>query len=183
MGTRRKFLGLLAGLPIAASAQIPGLKESNPSTEEDAAHVISYTLYAEARGESTTGKLAVASVIYTRSKLLDISSPEVCLMPRQFSCWNNVPTVPHFFITGDNLAPADALARDECYRIAHMLLENQHHWEFFTHYYNASKVHPRWANAMEGVKVIGRHTFGYIKGEFAHRSRRMLLGGNDTSVG
>lgn len=143
--------------------------KSIASPNEEAARIISYTLYAEARGEPTNGKLAVASVIHTRSKLLGVSMPDVCLMPRQFSCWNNLEAVPDFFTSGSDLAPADALARKECYRIAWMLITNQHHWDFFTHYYNASKVHPRWANAMEGVQVIGRHTFGYIKGEFTRR--------------
>lgn len=52
--------------------------------------ILARTLWGEARGEGKTGMEAVASVILNRRK--DTRWPntiaEVCLQPRQFSCWN-----------------------------------------------------------------------------------------------
>ena len=42
----------------------------------------------EARGESTLGRYAIATVISTRAIERNLSPLQVCLQPRQFSCWN-----------------------------------------------------------------------------------------------
>lgn len=53
--------------------------------------VLALTIYGEARGESTRGKIAVGSVILERVDHRDWDGktiPEVCLKKWQFSCYN-----------------------------------------------------------------------------------------------
>jgi hypothetical protein len=56
-------------------------------TDEEA---LTLTIWGEARGEPLEGKAAVASVIINRTKHPDRFADtirDVCLQPRQFSCW------------------------------------------------------------------------------------------------
>ena len=129
---------------------------------EDAVRVISYTLYAEARGESFRGKKAVAAVIHTRSQQLGIPMAEVCLQEKQFSCWNKLSEVPAYYASGANLRQADVKARSDCYGLAWLLVAGYVKWEHLTHFYNPSKASPSWRQDMKGVKTIGNHVFGYI---------------------
>lgn len=54
-------------------------------------HTVAATLFGEARGESTVGRAAVASVIQNRvraqRKHFGLTAKAVCLQARQFSCW------------------------------------------------------------------------------------------------
>ena len=85
MSTRRDVTtALLIAAPIVSSAVSTNTTKTlakktapaNPLSEE-AIRIISYTLYAEARGESFKGKKAVAAVIATRAKILKKSFSEV----------------------------------------------------------------------------------------------------------
>ncbi len=52
---------------------------------------LALTLFGEARGEPLEGKAAVASVVMNRVKHPDRYGDtirDVCLQPKQFSCWN-----------------------------------------------------------------------------------------------
>lgn len=54
--------------------------------------ILALTIYGEARGESPNGQIAVGCVI--RNRVLsrghdNIEYREVCLAPKQFSCWND----------------------------------------------------------------------------------------------
>lgn len=53
--------------------------------------VVAATLWAEARGETPPGRVAVANVIANRVKArrrhFGLDAKAVCLMPWQFSCW------------------------------------------------------------------------------------------------
>ena len=60
---------------------------------EETARILSYTIYAEARGEPYEGKRAVASVIATRALMLRRTMAEICLHEKQFSSWNSKPSV------------------------------------------------------------------------------------------
>lgn len=52
--------------------------------------VLALTLIGEARGEPIEGQVAVASVIRNRLHTADYKNfREVCLAPKQFSCWND----------------------------------------------------------------------------------------------
>jgi N-acetylmuramoyl-L-alanine amidase len=63
-------------------------------TEEE---IFVLTLYGECNGEPYVGQLAVACVI--RNRVIDSRWPdtyeEVCLQPKQFSCWNAVLPTGH----------------------------------------------------------------------------------------
>ncbi len=54
--------------------------------------IIGLTIYGEARGELVEGQIAVGCVIRNRMHLKPSkykSYHEVCLEPKQFSCWNS----------------------------------------------------------------------------------------------
>ncbi len=158
MSTRRDVATALLAIPVIAAAAKP---EINPYSE-DAARIVSYTLYAEARGEPFKGKLAVAAVIQTRARLAGSSLVGICLQTKQFSCWNELSAVPKYYTTGEGLQPADIQARSDCYSIAWVLLSSSRKWQYLTHFYNPAKVTPSWAASMRGKKAIGNHVFGYL---------------------
>jgi N-acetylmuramoyl-L-alanine amidase len=158
MSTRREVATVLLGLPAIANAVSP---ELNPYSET-AARIISYTLYAEARGEPFKGKMAVAAVIQTRARRSNTPLTEICLKGQQFSCWNDLKAVPEFYIAGAGMRPDDIRARSDCYGIAWVLMSSTRKWEYLTHFYNPVKATPSWAGALQGRRVIGNHVFGYI---------------------
>jgi hypothetical protein len=158
MSTRRQVATALLGLPVIAGAMRPGL---NPYSEA-AARIISYTLYAEARGEPFKGKMAVAAVIQTRSRRSNISLTEACQQEKQFSCWNGLTAVPGFYAAGEGFQPDDLQARSDCYGIAWVLMTSPRKWDYLTHFYNPSKAAPSWADELRGKRVIGNHVFGFI---------------------
>lgn len=167
MNTRRTVTAaLLLGAPfISKATSIKGTQKPIPSEllSEETARILSYTIYAEARGEPFNGKKAVASVIHTRSKRLGLSMAEVCLQDQQFSCWNSLSEVPETYHQGIGLQAADITARSECYGLAWMLMADGYaKWDYLTHFYNPSKVSPAWRHDLKGVRMIGMHRFGYI---------------------
>ena len=50
--------------------------------------VMFLTIVGEARGEPVEGQIAVAMVIINRAKNRQQTIKDVCLAPKQFSCWN-----------------------------------------------------------------------------------------------
>lgn len=158
MSTRRELAVALLGLPVIASAVKP---QGNPFSEA-AARIISYTLYAEARGEPLKGKMAVAAVIQTRARRSGISLTETCMQDRQFSCWNGLAAVPEFYMTGEGILPRDMQARSDCYSIAWVLMTSPRKWNYLTHFYNPAIVTPSWAGELRGQRTIGNHVFGFI---------------------
>jgi spore germination cell wall hydrolase CwlJ-like protein len=161
MSTRRTVATSLLSLPIVAKAAPTDIGPVPPFSEA-AARIISYTIYAEARGEPFKGKMAVAAVIQTRARLSDLSLTEVCLREKQFSCWNEILDVPDNFKTGVGLQAADIHARSDCYGIAWVLMSSKREWDYLTHFYNPDKAAPSWASELKDRRVIGRHVFGYI---------------------
>lgn len=191
MNTRREMAIALLGLPLAArvvqagedtnlveflppdsQTNSPAQPEAQPESTQEmklpppqsvaAANIISYTLYAEARGEPVDGKIAVASVIKTRSIRSKKSLAEVCMQSKQFSCWNELKAVPEFYISGEGIELADLKARGECFGLAWILMTSNQKWEHLTHFYNPDKATPDWAFELRGTRIIGRHVFGYI---------------------
>lgn len=51
--------------------------------------ILTKTLLGEARGEGREGMIAVAAVIKQRMINRKMTLREVCLQPKQFSCWNS----------------------------------------------------------------------------------------------
>ena len=178
MSTRRTAAAALLSLPMVSRAakiiefdstpqEIDAVRKAPVSFDaghisEDAVRIISYTIYAEARGEPFSGKKSVAAVIHTRSQLHMISMPKVCLQEKQFSCWNNISEVPAYFSAGTGLRQADVKARSDCYGLAWLLVAGTVKWDYLTHFYNPDKASPSWGRNMRGTQTIGNHVFGYI---------------------
>lgn len=162
MSTRRNVAAALLGMPAFAIADKSEKARTVLPFSETAARIISYTLYAEARGEPFKGKMAVASVIQTRARRTDTSFVQTCLKDKQFSCWNELENVPEYYISGEGIQDRDMQARSDCYGIAWVLMTSDREWEHLTHFYNPDKATPSWAADLKAKRTIGKHVFGYI---------------------
>lgn len=129
---------------------------------------IATTLFGEARGETTAGRLAVASVLHNRlvSRRWGASYEAVCTAPKQFSCWNaNDPNLPLLKQIIERIEAGETWADPvlaECYWIADGLLSGALRPQVrqATHYYAAwMKQPPKWAKDGEFVGAIGQHLF------------------------
>jgi spore germination cell wall hydrolase CwlJ-like protein len=128
---------------------------------------LALTLYGEARGESTAGRLAVACVIQNRLRdgRWGASFEAVCFARKQFSCWN--ATDPNSAMLHEMAAavlagrPSNRILR-ECYWIADGVLTKSLGPQVgkSTHYYATSMTTPpRWAKGVTPYAVIGHHRF------------------------
>jgi cell wall hydrolase len=132
-------------------------------TDRDA---IALTLYGEARGEGTRGRIAVACVLRNRlrSGKWGGTYEGVCLARKQFSCWN--ATDPNSRRLLDELKrvqagdPIDRTLR-ECYALADVLLNEDVIRQVgqAMHYYADSIAPPKWAATGELVASVGHHKF------------------------
>lgn len=123
--------------------------------------IIAKTLYGEARGETTMGKIAVATVIYNRANGDNTKYVKVCLKPKQFSCWNKT----------DDIKITDWISYGICKLIASGMMDNTLKYYPFekirptnyltTKLYNSSKC-PDWARGHLG-EIVDHHTFIELK--------------------
>jgi spore germination cell wall hydrolase CwlJ-like protein len=130
---------------------------------------IALTIYGECRGESTVGKMAVASVLRNRLALgrWGTTYERVCLAPSQFSCWNrDDPNRAVLDRLADQLRDGVILsdpALRECAWIADGLLASAFASPVHgaTHYYARSMTTPpTWANPPAVLEaVVGNHLF------------------------
>lgn len=128
----------------------------------DPLRVIAATIWGEARGESKEGKTAVAFVIWNRAKKNKIVNDDVlvdvCLKPKQFSCWNSGIEKLEAPLKYDS-----AEIWEECFNLALMLSIGW--FEYFpdpTHgadHYHEKSIHPKWADKMTKTAEIGNHIF------------------------
>ena len=121
------------------------------------------TVWAEARGESDAGKLAVAWVIRTRAETRKKDgSPYwwgdgiagVCKKPWQFSCWNqNDPNRDGLLsLKTDSVGYQQALTA-----VALALVSNEDPTDGANHYHT-KEVEPHWSEG-QPFKIIGNHRF------------------------
>lgn len=126
--------------------------------------IFARTVYGETRGEygsSGPGALiAVANVILNRFKRAGRygkTMTEVCLKPRQFSCWNqNDPN--RILIQNENLE-TDPLF-NICLVVVKKVIEGV--WPDLTRgsdHYHASSCLPYWARSRKVKLHLGRHIF------------------------
>lgn len=132
---------------------------------------LALTLWAEARGESILGRVAVGCVIRNRMARRGLSAKAVCLQPMQFSCWQTIDGRANY----DALAAivdtlnagrtvADAAVR-ECYWIAQGVLDGDVRdvTKGSDHYITTrllSSTHkPGWLKGMEWATTIENHAF------------------------
>ena len=115
--------------------------------------VVAQTILMEALGEGFRGMVAVGEVIRNRTRLFMKDPEAVCLMPKQFSCWND---------------EARARAFLEKYRDYYFIAlaawfesQNSDLTDGATDYH-ANYVHPYWADAYRAVACLGKHIF-YVR--------------------
>ena len=125
--------------------------------------ILAKTIYGEARGESVAGMEAVANVILNRVKMNLIhpmwwgkSITEVCLKPKQFSCWNQDD--PNFKILQGDLSQNPIY--QICERIAKRAIAGciKDNTNGATHYHTFH-CHPLWAQHIIPCAQIGHHLF------------------------
>ena len=143
----------LASVQSAVAAQ-PTVKKSvvakpkPKSAYEQMLDTVAKTIYHEARGETFTGKKAVASTLYNRAGGDPKKLAKVARARKQYSCWNR------------GYLPA---GKGEAWKESILLARNMLSGNFEpntnnTHYYNPSIVNPKWAKGVSKER-IGRHLF------------------------
>lgn len=123
--------------------------------------ILAQTMYGEARGEESLGKVAVAHVVLNRQKYhvrwQGKSLANICKAPFQFSCWNiNDPN----FSKLTNVM-FETLGFSECLRLAIDVLANRYSSPIgkATHYHADTIATPKWAVGKEPFIKIGHHVF------------------------
>lgn len=126
--------------------------------------ILAITIYGEARGEPLLGKIAVGHVINNRmnDKRWPNTIVDVCLQPKQFSCWNeNDPNYPTLVRKLWQLKSMDqTYTWKECLFAAVGVLRDylKDNTDGANHYHTAS-IHPSWADKMAKTVEIGHHIF------------------------
>ena len=136
----------------------------------DENQIMGLTIYGEARGETTEGKIAVGSVILERvdkQGWMGKTIQEVCLMPYQFSCF--LPSDPNFealkLIADDWVKKyMQSIDLQQCHAVARGLIDGliprtpeiaaKHVTQYKT---PAAKA--AWADKMTKIVQIGGHEF------------------------
>jgi spore germination cell wall hydrolase CwlJ-like protein len=122
--------------------------------------IIVLTLMAEAGSETTVGREAVASVIWHRAHERNQYWEDVCLAPKQFSCWNDAkPT--------KQMAAKWKKERPELFEECMLVAESMVTYKFkpvvkANHFYNPDLAQPDWADKLKDKQTIGRHVFGRL---------------------
>lgn len=134
------------------------------------AQIVGLTLYGEARGEPTEGKIAVGSTILERVDHRDWDGTtvhEVCLLPKQFSCFNdkNPNRVRLEFIANNwDAAMSVNIELNDCFCIAVGLLQGTiprtlEIAENHATQYCRIDCDVYWKSSFKHVLTIGNHSF------------------------
>ena len=114
--------------------------------------IVTLTLWIECRGESAYGRELVATVIWNRMQERGLPAHEVCIQPRQFSCWNKKPHIVESECTGPVWRHCRRLAIELCNGT--FVPSNG-----ANHYYNPALCSPRWAKNMQVIVREDQHVF------------------------
>jgi len=114
--------------------------------------IVAATLIMEAGGEYYEGSLeAVYEVIYNRAIEKNQSFSEVCLAPKQFSCWNGK----------DIMSAVEKASQhprwNEAMKIAYE--DPKTNYTMGADHYHADYVRPYWADSLTRTVKIGLHIF------------------------
>jgi hypothetical protein len=115
--------------------------------------IVAMTILGEARGEGHAGMYAVACVIAQRSNAWRKTPYQICLQPKQFSCWNN-PAMRQT-LAGLLRTPEGLYAKT----LANNLMYLQRAYVGFADHYHSRRIMPYWARGKKPVKIIGNHIF------------------------
>lgn len=121
------------------------------TTNCKADEIVIYTIIGESANQSYDGMLAVSNVIRNRAKSRRMSHEDVCLQPKQFSCWNDL-----------NWLKSHLKANSRHIQLARKAWIDSEHKSIVgkaDHYYADYIKKPYWAKSMKFVKKIGRHLF------------------------
>ncbi len=145
----RRILEVIAYLTIiwiASSLTSPAAEITVTDME-----ILSATLILEAGGEYAEGSMeAINERIYNRSIARKLARWEVCLQPKQFSCWNS----------GDILPLLAKAKRHPRWREAMVIVQSPlTNYAKGADHYHADYCNPYWAKHMKITAKIGRHVF------------------------
>lgn len=136
--------------------------------------LMALTIYAEARGESRQGKIAVGSVILERVDHRDWDGhniKEVCLWPLQFSSFNtedkehHIKEDPNRKILKDmadnwNREISNNTMLQECFWVSQSLIAGGiARYPKALDYFNPKVCNPEWAKEKKLVAIVGNHQF------------------------
>lgn len=112
--------------------------------------VVVETLVMETAGDGYESMLAVAEVIRNRAKLFKKNYDEVCLMPKQFSCWNDKEKAKNFLAEHKNY-----------YKVAEKAWKESEYSNLVkgSTDYHAEYVMPYWAASYDRVVQVSTHIF------------------------
>jgi len=117
--------------------------------------IIAATLVQECGGEPYAGQMMVAQTLKNRSIQRGKSLREVCLEPRQYSCWQN---------KGEMWLRFQTIRKHPAWESCRQLAEEISQPGYTpvsdaTCYYNPSKANPSWAKTLRLVSIVGNHRF------------------------
>ena len=127
--------------------------------------ILALTLYGEARGEPIEGIIAVGCVIRNRVILNKKTYKEICLAPKQFSCWNESDPNYLKLLDLENASENSyGFAFKQCIFIAKGIISGEllnnissaRHYMTTNLYLNNK---PSWADGMNITSIKGNHTF------------------------
>ena len=126
--------------------------------------VLATTLVAEAAGEGKIGMQAVANVLQNRAKRRGSTPAAEALKTKQFSMWNShtVSGKPISYVMDIYKVKQSPLWNHAVY-LAKNIAGLRDVTNGATHYYNPSKVRPKWgkgAPTWKPTTTLGNHTFG-----------------------
>ena len=114
--------------------------------------IIALTLLAEARGEGAEGMEAVAMVIKQRMDNRQQTASQVCLEPKQFSCWNGKTSEDLRHLWQSPAAPDAIKVVRRFGKLNTAAIGHADH-------YCTVKIKPYWSKGKIPVAVIGHHKF------------------------
>ena len=120
-------------------------------------NIVARTIFREARGDGTNGMYAVACVIQERAIKRRLRPREVCLQPKQFSCWNKATSTDlEYRSIGDS-----GLARYANALAAKIIANERLDRSFvgYADYYCEVSLNPKWTIGRKPVAVVGGHKF------------------------
>ena len=127
-----------------------------PLTKDE--QTVALTLLGEARGEKQAGLYAVGCVIQKRSLERKLTPAQVCLQPKQFSCWND----RKYMDTMRRLLEANTEQAKYAKLLARSICKGDRLVQSFTgeaNHYHATYVTPYWSKKFKPTKRIGNHIF------------------------
>lgn len=145
------------------------------------AYVVVATLWGEARGEGVLGMQAVLNVIMNRAGGDFNKAKDVCLKPKQFSIWNNVPNPENKTLELLNLYTSKKMRETKQFQIAVELVSKAMNNNLpditggATFYFNPKKVIPSWAKSMIKLKSIGNHDFYKLASKPSKKSVKVAM--------